>query len=123
MESESELSAAGGAESCIDSSAVVKDVADTIELARDSDRISGTDEGSLKDDGGGVDEVMGGMAGIVESCPTAWVAGGACAGFAGGSVMITGLNGSFTGDAKGSSEFVLTSRVVPLLSPGVSWRL
>jgi hypothetical protein len=63
------------------------------------------------------------MAGVAESCTTGWVTGGICTGFAGGSRMTTGLNGSFMGDAKGSSEFVMTSRVVPLLSLGVSWRL
>ena len=68
MEVEFELSRAGGAESCIDSSAVAKDVVDIRELARDSDRISGADGGGLKDDGGGVDDVPGNVAGVAESC-------------------------------------------------------
>jgi hypothetical protein len=127
VEGESGLSVPEGAEAYNDSSAVVKDVVDITELARDSGRIRGGGGTTLKDVGGGgdSDNVVGAAstASTAASCETGSDAGGACIGDGEGSASTTGLGiavlgASFTGDAKGSSECVSAFLGASALSPG-----
>jgi len=121
VEGESGLSVPEGAEAYNDSSAVVKDVVDITELARDSGRIRGGGGTTLKDAGGGGDgDDVVGAASTAASCGTGSDAG---EGDGEGSASTTGLGiamlgASFTGDAKGSSECVSAFLDVSALSPG-----
>jgi len=126
------LSSSDCAESYRDSSAVAKDVEDTIELtielARDSGRIC-WDGGCLKDDGGsGAMGVAG--ADIVSvmwggAAASSWESGsatkGACTDNGEGSASTIELGTSFKVDAERSPESALTSSSMLLL--GVSGRL
>jgi len=125
VEGAPELSTPDGTESSIDSAAVAKDVADITELARDSDRISGgDDEGYLKDDGGGTNDVGAASAACAAASPfsTGSVAKGADIGGE-GSVLTTGLGASLTGVANCSSESSRTLWDISVLSSSASWRL
>jgi len=102
----------------MNSSAVVKDVADIVELARDGGRIREGDGGcGLKDDGGVGDTDV---AEAATSREAGSADGGTCASDKGAGSMVTWSGASFMGVAKGSvSTFCDTSG----LSPGASCKL